>query len=278
MSDVQSAVTIERAIIYAEKPGYRALELDVHRPAESDAPRPLIVNIHGGGWRVSNRQRAPRETRDWTRGFHARMVDAGFVVACPSYRLSAEALYPAAVDDVADAIEFLRGNADGFGIDPARIVLFGQSAGGYLAAAVGLDPALPPVTGVVCWYPLTDFSAFGDDDVAAIFPSQWLGAPLSAVAAVVERARLPLLARADAPPFLLQHGSADTMAPHDQSLRLRDALTSAGAQVELESIDGAQHFFGGASDATVAGIFARTLAFARDLVAPKPGEESPTHP
>ncbi len=254
-------VTCERGVIFAEKPGYRALELDVYRSSDS-VVRPLLINVHGGGWRVSNRQRSPRETRAWTPGFHEQMVAAGFVVACPSYRLSAEALYPAAVEDVTDAVHFLRANAETFGADGSRVVLFGQSAGGYLAAAVGLDPTVAPVRAVIAWYPLTDFSAFSDDESAAIFPSQWLGAPLSAVAATVDQARLSRLARADAPPVLLQHGTADTMAPYDQSVRLHDALAAAGAPVELETVDGAGHFFGDADDATVRAIFGRAMQFA----------------
>ena len=256
-------ITTERAVIYAEIPGYRALELDVHRDATTDETRPLLVSVHGGGWRVSNRQRTPRETRGWERSFHERMVDAGFVVACPSYRHSAEALYPAAVEDVAAAVEFLRSHAAEYGADASRVVLFGQSAGGYLALAVGLDPTIAPVQGIVAWYPLTDFSTMGDDESAAIFPSQWLGAPLSALAATVEQARLPRLARADAPPVLLQHGTADTMAPYDQSLLMEAALRAAGATVELETIDGADHFFGGASDETVEQIFEHAMAFSR---------------
>ena len=62
------------------------------------------------------------------------MVGAGFVVAASDYRFSGEALYPAAIEDTADALRLLRDNADRFGIDPSRVVLFGQSGGGYLAA------------------------------------------------------------------------------------------------------------------------------------------------
>lgn len=140
-----SQVVVDRAIVYAEKPGYRALELDLHRPAVDDGERPLVVNIHGGGWRMSHRGRAPRETRSWQRTFHEQLVDAGFVVACPSYRFSSEALFPAAIEDVTDAVAFLRTHADEFGVHADRVVLFGQSAGGYLAAAVGLGTAVAPV-------------------------------------------------------------------------------------------------------------------------------------
>jgi acetyl esterase/lipase len=264
-------ITVDRAIAYAEKDGYRHLELDVYRPEGSDGvPLPLLHYVHGGGWRVSSRQRAPRETRAWVPGMFEQLAAAGFVVAASDYRFSAEALYPAAIEDTLDAHVFLRSNADRFGIDPARAVLFGQSAGGYLAAAVGLGTDAPPVQGIVCWYPLTDFSALADDDPASGFPSQWLGAPLSTVPELVERARVPRLARADAPPVLLQHGTADTMAPFDQSVRLRDALAACGASVQLDAIDGAEHFFGDADDATVRQIFRRAIDFAVDCVS-RPG-------
>ena len=108
-----------------------------------------------------------------------QLAEAGFVVAANDYRFSGEALFPAAIEDTTDAFTWLRANADRFGIDASRVVLFGQSAGGYLAAAVGLDPTIPPVQGIACWYPLTDFSVIADDDPAADFPSAWLGAPLS---------------------------------------------------------------------------------------------------
>jgi dipeptidyl aminopeptidase/acylaminoacyl peptidase len=64
-----------------------------------------------------------------------------------------------------------------------------------------------------------------------------------------------------APPFLLQHGQEDTWVPHDQSVRLADALRAAGAPVELESVPGADHFFGGATDAEIEAIFGRALDF-----------------
>ena len=261
--------TVERAIVFAEKPGYRALQLDLYRPVDADdnevsAPRPLLLQVHGGGWRVSGRHRAPRETRAWETSFFERMVNADFVVAANDYRFSGEALFPAAVEDTADAVRFLRANADEYGVDPTKVVLFGQSAGGYLAAAVGLGTDVAQVQGVVCWYPVTDFSAFSDDQSAAVFPSQFIGGPLSALPAVVEQTRLPRLARADAPPVLLQHGTADTMAPYNQSIRLRDALLAVGASVELETVEGADHFFGGSDD--VEAILQRAIQFARTCV------------
>ena len=259
-------VTVERAIPYAEKEGYRFLEVDVYRPANQEGPLPLLHYIHGGGWRVSSRQRAPRETRAWIPSLFEQMVGTGFVVAASDYRFSGEALYPAAVEDTIDAVRWLRDNADRFGIDPTRVVLFGQSAGGYLALAVGLGHDIEPVRGIVAWYPLTDFSALVEDDPASDFPSKWLGAPLGTVPDLIERARLPRLAQRDAPPVLLQHGTADTMAPFDQSVAMHDALVAAGASVEFDRLEGAEHFFVGCDDAQIRAIFDRAMKFARARV------------
>ncbi len=67
--------------------------------------------------------------------------------------------------------------------------------------------------------------------------------------------------RAGVPPFLIQHGEADTWVPFEQALRLEKAIRSAGGSVELEAVPGADHFFGGSPD--VEGIFERALAFLR---------------
>ncbi len=260
-------VVVERGIVFAEKDGYRFLELDVYRSTESTSEsRPVLHQIHGGGWRVSHRGRAPRETRAWTPSFFERMVAAGFVVVASSYRFSGEALYPAAIDDALDAVGWVRANIDRYGGDPGRQVVFGQSAGGYLAAAAGLNREIESVNGVICWYPLTDPGALADDDPASDFPSQWLGAPISAVPDVAADASLPARAHSGAPPFLIQHGTLDTMAPFDQGARLDRALVAAGATSSLEPVEGAEHFFGGCDDATVVALFDRAMAFARSCV------------
>jgi acetyl esterase/lipase len=252
-------VQVEKAIVYAERDGFRALELDVYRPgAPSEGARPLLVYVHGGGWRVSHRSRAPRETRDWTHGFFERLTDAGFVVAAPDYRLSAEALFPAQIDDVVDALRWLHMHAGELGVVPGRTYVWGASAGGLLGALAALVPGAPPVSGVVCWYPITDLLAL-DQAADDTFEAQLLGGPIGQHLDLARAASPVTHARGDAPPFLLQHGEDDTWVPHDQSVRLAEALRAAGAPVVLESVPGADHFFAGAAD--VEAIFERALAF-----------------
>ena len=259
-----TAVQVERAVVFAEREGFRALEIDIYRPDGGDGGAPLLLYVHGGGWRVSHRSRAPRETREWSPGFFERLTDAGFVVAASDYRFSAEATFPAQLDDVLEAVRWLHAHGAELGADPARLALWGASAGGHLAALAALVPGAPPVAGVVAWYPITDLLAL-DQDATDTYEAHLLGGPIGAHPELAQRASPVTYVRADAPPFLLQHGEADTWVPCDQSLRLAAALQEAGAMVELQTVAGANHFFEGAPD--VEGLFDRAVRFLRAVPA-----------
>jgi len=86
--------------------------------------------IHGGGWKSGSKEmQIPL----------AQQISArGYVTVCVEYRLSPEALYPAAVHDIKAAIRFLRAHAEEYGIDPGKIAVSGCSAGGHLAALAGM--------------------------------------------------------------------------------------------------------------------------------------------
>jgi acetyl esterase/lipase len=257
-------VHVEKAIVFAEREGFRALELDVYRPAtpgdDAGGSRPLLVYVHGGGWRVSHRSRPPRETREWSPGVFERLTEAGFVVVAPDYRLSGEALFPAQRDDTLEALGWLHARAGDLGVAPDRTYLWGASAGGNLAALAALVTGAPPVAGVVCWYPITDLPAL-DHDATDTYEAHLLGGPIGQNLALARAASPVAHVHGGAPPFLLQHGGDDTWVPHDQSVRLADALRAAGGSVELETVPGGDHFFGGAADAEVEAIFQRALDF-----------------
>jgi acetyl esterase/lipase len=255
-------VQIDRGIVFAERDGFRALELDLYRPeGNSASPQPLLVYVHGGGWRQSHRGRPPRETREWSPGFFERLTAAGFVVAAPSYRFSGEATFPAQRDDVADAVRWLHADP---GVDSGRIYLWGLSAGGLLAALVALLPDVPPVNGVVCSYPVTDLVAL-DQTSTDSFESRLVGGPIAEHLDLAWAASPVSQVHAGAPPFLLQHGDADTWVPCDQSRRLADRLRDVGVPVELEIVPGADHFFAGAAD--IEGIYDRAIGFLVGLAA-----------
>jgi acetyl esterase/lipase len=258
-------MNVEKGIVYAEREGFRPLELDLYRPgapASGTADRrPLLVYVHGGGWRVSHRGLAPRETRAWQPGFFERLTAAGFVVASVEYRYSGEALFPAQIDDVVAGLGWLHAHAADLGADADRTFLWGASAGGHLAALAALVPA-PPVAGVVCWYPITDLPAL-DRTATGSFEAHLLGGPIGERLDAARAASPVAHVHGGAPPFLLQHGDRDTMVPVDQSLVLAEALRAAGVAVEIDVVVGADHFFAGAPDAEP--IFARALAFLLDL-------------
>ena len=257
-------VQVERAVVFAEREGFRALELDLYHPDASPGQAPIVLYVHGGGWRVSHRSRAPRETREWSPSFFERLTDAGFVVAASDYRFSDEALFPAQLDDVLEAVRWLGEHASNLGVDPTRLGLWGASAGGHLAALAALAPDAPPVNGVVAWYPITDLLAL-DQDATDTFEAHLLGGPIGQRTELARRASPVTYVRADAPPFLLQHGEADTWVPCAQSRRLAEALQGAGAMVELQTVPNADHFFEGAPD--VEGLFDRAVRFLHALPA-----------
>lgn len=105
---------------------------DVYVP-DGDGPFPAIIFLHGGGWRFGDRRLAP----DLRRFF----AESGFVMVSIDYRLSGEAIFPAAVIDTKTAIRWLRRHAADYNIDPERIGLWGSSAGGHLAAMAALSNA-----------------------------------------------------------------------------------------------------------------------------------------
>jgi acetyl esterase/lipase len=122
-------------LTYASYTGYRPLTLDLYRPASTAIPHPLVLYVHGGGWQ-SGHTRHSGAFANWPAAL-ASIAARGYVVASVEYRLSGEAPFPAAIQDVKAAIRWLRANAAKFGIDKQRAVIWGGSAGGQLAALAG---------------------------------------------------------------------------------------------------------------------------------------------
>jgi acetyl esterase/lipase len=274
-------------LTYAVEPGWRHLHLDLHVPVDRRGPVPLVIWVHGGAWLFGVRDLLPPE---WPPGIIVQSaIDAGFAVATIEYRHSREAAFPAQLHDAKAAIRYLRVFAGALGVDTARMALWGESAGGHLAALAALirDPALEgsiglpgpssEVAAVVCFYPVTDVEAmpsFNDalppevrDEIIRATGSL----PPEPIDVLIEHSPYPrdearrLLSpvhhvRADAPPFLLIHGDADRVVPAEQSVLFADALRSVGAHVEHETVAGADHVFAGADPLPP---IARAIAFLR---------------
>ncbi len=225
--------------------------LDLYLPAGRPAhPRPVIVYVHGGGWRKGDKADGRRLA------FH--FVVQGYAVACIDYRLSSAAEHPAQLEDCKSAVRWLRANADRYGLDPFHFGAIGVSAGGHLAALMGvlninrlyesgatLDQ--PSRVQAVC-----DF--FGPTDLLRLFETskkqgtpqadeivQLLGGDPHVVQAQTLSANPIGFIAIEAPPFLIIHGDQDTAVPLEQSQLLYAALVKAHVSAHLHIIHGAGH-------------------------------------
>jgi acetyl esterase/lipase len=240
---------------------------DVFLPTEP-RPAPVILFLHGGGWRFGDRRLAP----DLKRHF----AECGFAMVSADYRLSGEATFPAALEDVKTAIRWIRHSAPDFGFDGSRIGLWGSSAGGHLAALAALTPPTLfsglewasqscDVAAVVDGYGPTDFLRMDEardpegkpsDDPESIqmpagkltadadsLESLFIGSPVTAAPDRAALANPVCYAHGDVCPFLIMHGASDTAVPAQQSELIYDALARHGADVELAIIDKLGHGF-----------------------------------
>lgn len=121
----QDALASHPGLVYARY-GDRELALDLFRPKQTTAPLPAIICIHGGGWHSGDRKAMGNLAQ--------ALAMRGFVTVAISYRLSGEAIFPAAIQDAKAAVRWLRAEAGTYGIDPDHIGVAGLSAGGHLAA------------------------------------------------------------------------------------------------------------------------------------------------
>src|SRR5262245_17005332 len=129
---------VVRDLEYARVDGHE-LKLDLHLPGKSASAPPLIIYVHGGAWRSGSKKDVPL----------AALVDRGFAIASVDYRLTPVAPFPANLHDLKASARFLRAKAGEYGYDPKRFVIAGSSAGGHLAALVGVSNGHPELEGAV---------------------------------------------------------------------------------------------------------------------------------
>lgn len=263
--DTSSIKTQFTDVAYGEASS--AQTLNVYLPNEGEGPFPVIVAIHGGAFKMGSA----------TGGDVAAMlqgVNRGYAVVSINYRLSDEAIFPAAVNDCKAAIRFIKANADTFSLDPDKIAVWGDSAGGNLAAMVGVSGNIPAiedeavgntaedssVQAVVDWFGPLDFLKMDEQfEAAGITPkfgkttsetspeSQYIGQLISNNPELTGKANpstyITTMKSETAPSFLIQHGTADGNVPSQQSIDFAAQLKAAlgDSKVSLELIEGAGH-------------------------------------
>jgi acetyl esterase/lipase len=226
----------------------RAEKMDLYLPegAPPAGGRPAVLILHGGGWSGGDKG-AAREINIGT-----TLARAGYVGASINYVLGEKVpgrgatlaqVWPRNLHDCKTAVRFLRKHATAYGIDPERIGVIGGSAGGHLAAMVGLtgpgdglDPECP--WGELSCRVQAVATLYGPHDLLTMG-----GEPSPEEMDFLRRASPVAYATKDDPPVLILHGTKDTIVPPAQSERLAEALRKAGVEHDHVAVDGAPHSF-----------------------------------
>ena len=240
-----------------------AQKLDIYFPNEGKGPFPIIIAIHGGGF-----MQGDKTGTDLTAMIEG--VNHGYAVVAVNYRLSGEAIFPAAISDVKAAIRYVKANAEEYNLDSEKVVAWGGSAGGNLAALAGTsgdDDSLngentenleysSEVQAVVDWYGQIDFLKLDEQFAeSGITPkmgerssddspeSKYIGGNITKNKEQVEKANPATYITKNDPAFLIQHGTADPNVPTQQSIDFSEKLTEVlgDEKVELTLLEGAVH-------------------------------------
>ncbi len=233
---------------YAEN-GHAQQKLDLYLPAQPKGP--LLVWIHGGGWRAGEKENPPG----------LALVKNGVALASVEYRFSQHAIFPAQIEDCKAAIRWLRAHATEYGYRGDMIAAWGQSAGGHLVALLAvtgqvkdfdaganLDQSSAIQCGIDQFGP-TDFPAYEENLPEPMVQrenphsvlAQLFGGPVSQKLELAKRASPVTWVSKNAAPLLIMQGTKDPLVPLDQSQRLYNKLKEAGADVTLDVLEGAGH-------------------------------------
>ncbi|MBZ2185063.1 MAG: alpha/beta hydrolase [Bryobacter sp.] len=214
------------------RPGGVALTLDASIP-DGPGPHPAVIIVHGGGFIRGDKQ-------TYVPPLFPPLSAAGFAWFSINYRLAPQHQFPAPIEDLKAAMDFVLRNAKQYRVDPKRIAIAGESAGGTIVAYYGATAKgrLRP-RAVIDFYGVSDWE-FHRDMLGQLSENalSWLGKadlkPASAISHI----------RKDMPPFLFIHGTADKQVPFPHSPRMCSAMREAGASCEVYVVEGGAHGVG----------------------------------
>lgn len=252
MADLPAA--IERDITYSTVDGVE-LKMDIYVPHQRSEPTSTVVYIHGGGWRMGDKGRGQRLP-----GLR-ELITRGYILALVNYRLAPKYTFPAQIEDVKCAVRWLRAHAADYNLDPQRIGAWGGSAGGHLAALLGVADAragwdvgpyldqISAVQAVVDMFGPTDLTLIEDRVTrpGAHVIQTWLiekaFGTTEADASILRQASPLTYVSPTSPPFLIMHGERDRIVPINQSERFFAALQAAHVSAEIVVVKRAGHGF-----------------------------------
>src|SRR5581483_9476860 len=271
---MQGRVTVERDVVFG-RGGGRELRCNVYHPPQEGTNRPGVLLVHGGGWASGDRMEL--------HGYGILLGRIGYVCVATEYRLSGESKWPAQIHDVKACLRWMRANATTLGIDPEKIAVSGNSAGGHLSLLLagtpgvaefegdGGNPGVPThVAACIAYYAPAQLYRRGE----ALEPFMETLFGRGADVAVARRAS-PIEYAAQMPPTLLITGNKDELVPVESSFRMYEALGGSGVPAELHVYADAPHAFDAIPDfgrqtATIMSLFLdRYVTNPRPVVVPQ---------
>ena len=250
-----AAAAVDQKDVAYTRPGGKPVLLDLHVP-DGPGPFPAAILIHGGGFDEGSRSTNVRPLFDV-------LANAGYAWFSIDYRMAPEFRFPQAIEDVNSAIQWVKANAATYHVDVAKIVLIGESAGGFLVNYAGThETPQTRVRAVVDLYGPVDYGKLAEErrdhperfNMTSINRHasngggiHFFGAEqLDAAGLAKLHAISPIFAvHQGMAPFLCIHGTRDDQVSYDQSPAMCDAMKKVGASCELIPIEGGGHGMSG---------------------------------
>lgn len=248
-SEIPEGYFAEKDVVYSQVDGID-LKLDIYYTRRTDNPLPLVIWVHGGGWRGGDK----RNIR-----LAGELLEEGYAVASINYRLSGQATFPAQIIDCKAAVRWLRANARKYNVDPYKFAAWGSSAGGHLVALLGTAEDKfeweqgdyleysSSVQAVVDWYGPTDFTRMNDikgkkDHFAPDSPeSRLIGGAVPDNPEKVQNANPVNYITKKTPPFQIYHGKNDSMVLPNQAEIIHEALKAQGHEPDFAILENMRH-------------------------------------
>jgi acetyl esterase/lipase len=248
-----------RNLPYAATDNLRqTLDLFLPKDRKKDESLPMIVFIHGGGWKNGSKEGMIGKLAPY-------LKTGSFAAASINYRLSGEAIWPSQIHDCKAAIRWLKGNSKKYGFDAGRLAVWGNSAGGHLVAMMGVSGGVKSLEGqlgkhldqksrvncVVDFCGPTHLLSMGkfpsriDHDSPNSPESQLIGGAIQENKKPANNASPITYVTKDDAPILIVHGTDDPLVPFNQGKFFHLALLKAGVKSEFLGMEGMGHGLGG---------------------------------
>lgn len=246
----KEGLILEENVIYATQ--HERQKMDLIYPKQHKDKMPVIIWIHGGGWSdeiLDKRYRPEIQLGD--------LAKMGFFIASIEYRLCQHAAFPAQIQDCKCAVRFLRAHAEKYQIDPNKIGVWGESAGGHLASLLGATGDVAEFEGdggyseyssqvqAVCpWYAPNDMlrESAKDQSPDSIF-YRLFGGSAEEKHDLIWSASPMKYVKKKLPPYLIMHGTVDKLVPYSQSKDFYDALVANENDAEMITVKDQGHGF-----------------------------------